>query len=116
MRGDSVDRTLYTTSQVKVTRQGTAFPKPAYYKSSSGAYLDVGETLYYAGKSEYYYERSKYADAGELYWSDGDETVSVGTDEYTAPLYTAGTAHSGGLYTNFKLAKLTTRDVTALTV
>lgn len=76
----------------------------------------MGETMYYKGSSSDYYTRSKYADAYELYWSGGDETVSVGTDEYTGALYTAGTAHSGGLYTNFELAKLTTRDVTALTV
>lgn len=76
----------------------------------------MGETMYYAGSSSDYYTRSKYADAGELYESGGDETVSVGTDEYTAALYTAGTAHSGGLYTDFELAKLTTKDVTALTI
>lgn len=75
----------------------------------------MGETMYYAGSSSDYYTRSKYADVGELYESGGDETVSVGTDEYTAALYTAGTAYDA-LYTNFELAKLTTRNVTALTV
>lgn len=107
---------LYTTARVSVTKQGSACPRELYYKSSSGAYLAMGETMYYAGSSASYYTRSEYAGYGELYWSGGDETVSVGTDEYTGALYTAGTAHSGGLYTNFELAKLTTRDVTALTV
>ena len=75
----------------------------------------MGETMYYAGSSSDYYTRSKYADVGELYESGGDETVAVGTDEYTAALYTEGTAYDA-LYTNFELAKLTTRNVTALTV
>lgn len=96
----------------------------------------MGETMYYAGSSSTYYTRSKVADAGELYWSDGDETVYVQGSEYTSPLYEpgssvtikeqgnllqtalyyAGTSYSGGLYANFKPAELKTRDVTALTV
>lgn len=68
-------------------------------------YLDDGDYVYRTGSS-----------CGTLYEDGGQETVSVGTNEYTAALYTAGTAHSGGLYTNFKLAELTTRNVTALTV
>ena len=107
---------LYTTARVSVKKQGSPCPYDLYYKSSSGAYLPMGETMYYAGSSSDYYTRSKYADVGELYESGGDETVSVGTDEYISPLYMAGTTHSGGLYTNFELAKLTTRNVTALTV
>lgn len=67
-------------------------------------YLDDGDYVYRTGSS-----------AGTLYEDGGQETVSVGTNEYTSPLYTAGTAYDA-LYTNFELAKLTTRNVTALTV
>lgn len=86
----------------------------------SGALYDAdGErvnasTSFYLGDGSYVYQCG--SSCGTLYESDGDETVSVGTNEYTAALYTAGTAHSGGLYTNFELAELKTRNVTALTV
>lgn len=96
----------------------------------------MGETMYYGGSSATYYNRSKYADAGELYWDGGSETVTVITEEYDGTLYMAGTqtsvkkqgdlletalyregtSYSGGLYANFELAKLTVRNVTALTV
>lgn len=96
----------------------------------------MGESMYYGGSSSTYYTRSKYADSGELYWSDGSVTVTVITEEYDGTLYKAGTnksikkqgdlldtalyregtSYSGGLYHNFKLAELSTRDVTALTV
>ena len=83
----------------------------------AGALYDAdGERVYdlYLGDGSYVYRTGD--SCGTLYESDGEETVSVGTNEYTAALYTAGTAHSGGLYTNFELAELTTRNVTALTV
>lgn len=107
---------LYTTARVSPTVQGTACPYDLYYKSSSGAYIPMDETMYYEGSSKDYYTRSKYADAGELYEHGGDETVTVGVEEYSPALYTAGTAHSGGLYTDFELASISTRNVTALTV
>ena len=135
-RGSSTDYNLYRTSSTSVTKQGSKCPKELYYKSSSGAYLAMGETMYYAGSSATYYTRSLYAEAGELYWSDGDETVYVQGAEYTSPLYEPGssvtikeqgdlletalyregTSYSGGLYHNFKLASMITKDVTALTI
>lgn len=96
----------------------------------------MGETMYYAGSSATYYNRTLYASAGELYEDGGSETVYVQGSEYTSPLYEPGssvtikqqgklletalyregTSYSGGLYSGFTPASLTTRDVTALTV
>ena len=106
------------------------------YKSSSGAYLAMGETMYYKGSSATYYTRTLYASAGDLYESGGSETVYVQGEEYTAPLYEPGSSvtvkqqgdlltaslyyegaeYSGGLYRGFTPASITTKDVTALTV
>ena len=116
LRGDSVSTVLYTTSRVSVTKQGKKFDGELYYKSSSGAYLAMGEPMYYKGDASDYYTRSKYADAYTLYKAGDDVTVTVGKTEYESPLYTAGTAYSNGLYANFKLASITTKDVAALTV
>lgn len=115
-RGEVVNTVLYTTARVPVTVQGKKFDGELYYKSSSGAYLAMGETMYYAGSPKDYYTRSKYADANTLYKSGGDETVMVGVTEFESPLYTAGTAYEDGLYANFKLASIATKDVAALTV
>lgn len=104
LRGDAVNTVLYTTARVSVTKQGNPYPRELYYKSSSGAYLAVGETVYYAGSSADYYTRSKYADVGELYKSGGNELVTVGVTEHTEPLYQPGTKVS-----------ITTKEVTALT-
>lgn len=82
----------------------------------AGALYDAdGERVYdlYLGNGDYVYRTGD--SCGTLYESDGEETVSVGTNEYTGALYTAGTAYDA-LYTNFELAELTTRNVMALTV
>lgn len=135
LRGAATTRSLYTTSSVYVTKQGSAVPRELYYKSSSGAYIPFGETVYYAGSSATYYTRSLYASAGELYESGGSTTVYVRGEEYTSPLYEpgssvtirqqgnllktalyhAGTEYPNGLYTNIELAEIKTRDITALT-
>lgn len=136
LRGDATTKTLYTTSSVTITKQGSKCPYDLYYKSSSGAYISMGATMYYGGSDVTYYTRSKYADAGDLYESGGSATVTVITEEYDgllykpgtpttikkqgdrceAALYRDGTKYSGGLYTNFKPASIETQNVTALTV
>lgn len=125
-RGSAVTNTYYAGSTTY--ERGTLFTGTAYTSSGAeytGLLYTTGSKITKLGTS-----------AGTLYKSDGDETVSVATEEYTAPLYVAGssvsyteqgemyegslfypgTEYPNGLYTNFQLAQLTTKEITALTV
>lgn len=108
-RDDTEVDDAYRRSSSRRKLRGTKYEGKLYDADgeliSSSLYLDDGSYIYEA--------TSQYTG---LYKSDGDETVTVGVEEYTSPLYTVGTAYSAGLYTSFKEAEISTKDITALTV
>lgn len=109
--------------------------------ASTTYFFGGSEKTLYNGNGSYVYGRGDSVSAidysGTLYESGGNETVTVITEEYDGLLYKAGTRtsimqqgdvykgtvfnqdpnnYSGGLYYNPKLATISTREVTALTV
>lgn len=125
----------YETSAVTVTKQGSAYTSNTLYISTGGVYRALGQTLYTAGKSATYYNRSNGATRYEtekvevpLYTDGGVHTYPL-YNKVSKNLYAAGStvtypaykAYTGKLYSagqkaSISPAEVETEDVTVLTV
>lgn len=127
--------TCYETSSVSVTVQGSAYTSNKLYISTGGVYRELGQTLYTAGSSKTYYNRSNGAYRYTTTKVDTALYTHGGTGTYplykkvSKTLYAAGTtktfpaykAYSGKLYdagtaATLSPAEVETKSVTALTV
>lgn len=81
-----------------MTLQGSKVTQTLYYKSSSGAYIDFGESLYRAGNSRTFRKRGDLIDTA-LYYDGGSETIHERGNLLAASVYYAGTKRA-----NLKLA------------
>lgn len=98
-RGDEYTSPLYSSGgNETVTLQGSMVSQTLYYKSSSGKYIDFGETLYRAGNSKTFYKRGSLIDVA-LYYDGGSEDVWIRGELCPTELHYAGTKRA-----NLKLA------------
>lgn len=100
---------------ITVYPRGAAYSGTLYYKVSDTMYQPVGSTMYYSAPSKTY---TLIGDPynGDLYTIDATAEVTKQGTEVTEKLYKQGKQYTGGLYSGFTKATISTTDVTALTV
>lgn len=107
-----MDASLYYSGGTEtVTLQGDEYEGTLY--DASGNMIKIA--LFKEGSPKTFNKRgSLYTSA--LFKGGSKKTVTLQGEMYTGALFSQGAEYSSGLYANFRLATLSTKDIVALTV